>query len=189
MPTAMPNSAVMIGSPMATTEPKAISMISMAAVIADPLAGPGRGRDRPSRSVPTAQCDRVARPVGLLRPTSMTLVTAAFGSTVAVVLVELHHCEGDVAVPGDLWPARRPLRRRTRRDVGQPREAGPPGHRRWRSGWPPSRSGRWSNHHVGTASRPSREPGGSRSLGPVARRVPGRELVLEAAAHRLGRPR
>ncbi len=38
---AIPNSAVMIGSPMATTEPKAISMITMAARMPAPSLGPG----------------------------------------------------------------------------------------------------------------------------------------------------
>ncbi len=38
---AMPNSAVRMGRPMATTEPNAISMISMAARMPAPSLGPG----------------------------------------------------------------------------------------------------------------------------------------------------
>ncbi len=40
-PMAMPNRAVRIGSPMATTDPKAISMINMAPRIPAPSLGPG----------------------------------------------------------------------------------------------------------------------------------------------------
>ncbi len=39
--TAMPNSAVMMGRPMATTDPNASSMMTMAARIPMPSAGPG----------------------------------------------------------------------------------------------------------------------------------------------------
>ena len=38
---AMPNRAVMIGSPMATTDPKASSMMMMAAMMPMPSLGPG----------------------------------------------------------------------------------------------------------------------------------------------------
>ncbi len=41
MPVASPTSATTIGSPMATTEPKATSMITIAAVTPMPSAGPG----------------------------------------------------------------------------------------------------------------------------------------------------
>ena len=41
IPTPRPNNAVMIGSPMATTDPKASSMMSTAAVTPMPSLGPG----------------------------------------------------------------------------------------------------------------------------------------------------
>ncbi len=53
--TAMPNMAVMMGRPMATTEPKASSMMMMAARMPMPSLGPGLApATRPMASPPRA---------------------------------------------------------------------------------------------------------------------------------------
>ena len=99
--TAIPNSAVTMGRPMATTEPKASSMMMMAARMPMPSLGPGLG--------PGDQADGLAaeRHVvsggreGLCRVDDLLDVGRR---QVAGRLVEVHPDVADVAVP-EIWAA------------------------------------------------------------------------------------
>ena len=78
MPIASPSSATRIGRPIATTEPKAISMMKMAAVTPIPSAGPGEAATTveigapPSATLSPGSADACA--------VSITRWTAAAGS-------------------------------------------------------------------------------------------------------------
>ena len=112
----------MIGRPMATTEPKAISMMMMAAVMPMPSLDPGRRRHTWLMGLPPSDTSNPGCGEAL-GPRSITRLTAAAWE-VGGRVVELHDGETGVPVGGHLCSAPRAERTLHARHVVERAERG-----------------------------------------------------------------
>ena len=178
----MPNRAVMMGRPMATTDPKAISMMMMAAMIPMPSLEPGWADT----------VDEIGSPPSATWYPGWAKLWATFdqvfGSVVIQIrggLVELDHGEGDVPVGRHLLARARCERAAHSAHVRERTEGGDQSSDRGRVGRVFDRT-RGVNDDVGGVPGLGREPLRQQVLGPLRRRVARGEVVAEGAADDVG---
>ena len=182
MPMPSPASAVMTGRPIATTDPKASSMIRMAAVMPMPSLGPGAAVAAALMGVPPSSTRKpsCADDCAVL----MTVLMAGTGMS-AVSVVNWTWAKAMLPLGGDLVGTGGRERAGNALDVGQRLQAGhhlvdgrPVGRRR---------DGRVRlEDDVGGVPRLRGEPLLENVERLLGRRVPRSELVLEVRAHHLG---